>query len=60
MAAALVREARTSLLKARVRIVVQFSAASILLKVAFSKDAFPKRWTILSDQPSQTPAMSRQ
>ncbi len=56
MAAAAIRGSRTGLFQARIRIVVQAIAASILPKVAFSKDAFPNRRLTPSDRPSQTPA----
>jgi hypothetical protein len=36
--------------------VVQIIAASILPKVAFSKDAFPNHRLIQSNRPNQTPA----
>jgi hypothetical protein len=45
-------------IQANVQIVVQLIAASILPKVAFSKDAFPNYRLIPSNRPSQTPAIS--
>jgi len=55
-AAAAFRRIRTGLCEACVRLLVQIIAASILPKVAFSKDAFPNRRLIPSIRPSQTPA----
>jgi hypothetical protein len=51
LAAAAIRGSRTGLFQAHIRIVVQVIAASILPKVAFSKDAFPNRRLTPSNRP---------